>query len=135
MLYLRSVVVTMMLVEHCVHSFRHLRPIRSTHSRMPLERSSVTLWRLFSTSSDAVVKKRVVFLGTPEVAADSLKKLYEVSKEDGSPFEIVSVITQPPKRRRRKGKLEPSPVGKVAEELELEVLCPEKVKQNFQPRL
>eukprot|EP00526_Cylindrotheca_closterium_P010388 CAMPEP_0113626402 /NCGR_PEP_ID=MMETSP0017_2-20120614/13653_1 /TAXON_ID=2856 /ORGANISM="Cylindrotheca closterium" /LENGTH=380 /DNA_ID=CAMNT_0000536579 /DNA_START=68 /DNA_END=1210 /DNA_ORIENTATION=+ /assembly_acc=CAM_ASM_000147 len=120
----------MMLVQHCVHSF-HLRSIRPTtvSSRMLLDRSSKTaLWRLFSAVSDGVEKKRVVFLGTPEVAATSLKKLYEVSQEDGSPFEIVSVITQPPKRRRRKGKLEPSPVGKVAEELELEVICPEKAK-------
>ncbi|KAL3941078.1 MAG: hypothetical protein SGBAC_004510 [Bacillariaceae sp.] len=118
-----------MLVQHCVHSF-HLRSIPTTRSsRMLLERSSKTaLWRLFSALSDGVEKKRVVFLGTPEVAATSLKKLYEVSQEDGSQFEIVSVITQPPKRRRRKGKLEPSPVGKVAEELELEVICPEKAR-------
>ncbi|CAJ1949600.1 unnamed protein product [Cylindrotheca closterium] len=122
----------MMLVQHCVHSF-HLRSIRPTTAvsagRMLQERSSKTaLSRLFSAVSDGAEKKRVVFLGTPEVAATSLKKLYEVSQEDGSTFEIVSVITQPPKRRRRKGKLEPSPVGKVAEELELEVISPEKAK-------
>lgn len=131
MICLRRIAITMMLVQHCVHSF-HLRSIPTTRSsRMLLERSSKTaLWRLFSALSDGVEKKRVVFLGTPEVAATSLKKLYEVSQEDGSQFEIVSVITQPPKRRRRKGKLEPSPVGKVAEELELEVICPEKVRHQ-----
>ena len=132
MICIRRITITIMLIQHCVHSF-HLRSIRPTtvSSRILLERSSkAALWRLFSTSSDGVEKKRVVFLGTPEVAATSLKKLYEVSQKDGSPFEIVSVITQPPKRRRRKGKLEPSPVGKVAEELELEVISPEKVRHR-----
>jgi hypothetical protein len=78
--------------------------------------------RLFS-----VDKKRVVFLGTPEVAASSLKRLYEESQKDDSPYQIVSVITQPPRRRKRQGKLEPSPVGKVAEDLGIPVLHPEKV--------
>lgn len=136
MFCLRSFVITIMLVQHCVHSF-HILSIRHTtvSSRVLVERSSRTaLWRLFSSASDGVEKKRVVFLGTPEVAATSLKKLYEVSQQDGSPFEIVSVITQPPKRRKRKGNPEPSPVGKVAEDLKLEVLCPENVRNDVSMR-
>ena len=78
--------------------------------------------RLFS-----VEKKRVVFLGTPEVAASSLKRLYEASQKEDTLYEIVTVITQPPRRRKRQGKLEPSPVGKVAEDLGIPVLHPEKV--------
>jgi len=73
-------------------------------------------------------KARVVFLGTPDVAASSLSRLIEKSKEDLSVFDIVGVVTQPPKRRRRKSAPEPSPVGKVAEEHGIMTLCPEKAK-------
>jgi hypothetical protein len=124
-----SILVRIMMA-HCVYSFQFQQSARCIlfSSRPTIERSSrQCLRRLFSTSSGESEKKRVVFLGTPEVAASSLRTIYEASQQDGSGYEIVSVITQPPKRRRRKGKLEPSPVGKVAEELELEVLCPEKV--------
>lgn len=73
-------------------------------------------------------KKRVVFLGTPDVAATTLKRLYDESQKETSPYDIVTVITQPPKRRKRKGQLEPSPVGKIAEELGIPILHPEKAK-------
>ena len=101
--------------------------------------TSTSTFRLFSaTTNDKEEsrdntqdnKKRVVFLGTPDVAATSLRRLYEDSQREGCGYELVSVITQPPKRRRRKGKLEPSPVGAVAEELGLQVLCPEKAKDS-----
>lgn len=69
----------------------------------------------------------MVFLGTPEVAASSLRRLYIEAQKEDTPYEIVSVITQPPRRRKRQGKLEPSPVGKVADELGIPVLHPEKV--------
>lgn len=75
-------------------------------------------------------KKRVVFLGTPDVAATSLRRLYEDTQRADCLYELVSVITQPPKRRRRKGALEPSPVGAVAEELGLAVLSPESAKDT-----
>ena len=81
----------------------------------------------WSTRLFSVEKKRVVFLGTPEVAASSLKRLYEASQKEDTLFEIVTVITQPPRRRKRQGTLEPSPVGKVAEDLGIPVLHPEKV--------
>jgi methionyl-tRNA formyltransferase len=90
---------------------------------------------LFSTSSasDASgdcthAKKRVVFLGTPEVAATSLQTIYRASQHPDSAFEIVGVVTQPAKRRKSKGQLEASPVGKLAEELYNPVLAPEKAK-------
>lgn len=74
---------------------------------------------LFST------KKRIVYLGTPDVAATTLSTLHHASQEEN--WEIVSVVTQPPTRRRRKGaKLEPSPVGITAEELGIPVLTPVK---------
>lgn len=117
------------IMAQCVRSFHFQvgRSLHSLHSTQAAVRSSGT-WRLFSSVSDDSGKKRVVFLGTPEVAASCLRRLYEESTTEGSPYDIVGVITQPPKRRKRKGKLEPSPVGKVAEEIGLPVLCPEKVR-------
>ena len=44
-------------------------------------------------------------------------------------YELVGVVTQPPKRRKRRGKVVPGPVGLVAEELNIPVLCPEKVSR------
>jgi methionyl-tRNA formyltransferase len=89
-------------------------------------------FRICSSASDESAgssdKARVVFLGTPDVAAASLRSIVEESRKDGSPFEVVGVVTQPPKRRKRRGKEIPSPVGLVAEELEISVLCPEKAR-------
>jgi hypothetical protein len=127
---------------HCVRSFHVLSKTNRVSLSTSLSLRSSLLpriqqpqfsWRLLSTASEASEeKKRVVFVGTPEVAATSLKSLYENSLQDGS-YEIVSVITQPPKRRKRNGKLEHSPVGKVAEEIGLPILCPEKVRRMFSP--
>lgn len=84
--------------------------------------------RLYSTSDGG--KKRIVFLGTPDVAASSLQAIYDASTLPDADFEVSTVVTQPPKRRKRKGKLEPSPVGKVAEDLGIAVLCPEKANEK-----
>lgn len=70
----------------------------------------------------------MVFLGTPDVAATSLRAIHEDSQKNDSAYEVVGVVTQPPKRRKRKGKVVPSPVGLVADELGIPVLCPEKAK-------
>eukprot|EP00586_Coscinodiscus_wailesii_P004153 CAMPEP_0172486644 /NCGR_PEP_ID=MMETSP1066-20121228/15281_1 /TAXON_ID=671091 /ORGANISM="Coscinodiscus wailesii, Strain CCMP2513" /LENGTH=443 /DNA_ID=CAMNT_0013252715 /DNA_START=242 /DNA_END=1570 /DNA_ORIENTATION=- len=95
-------------------------------------------FRLYSSSDDATVvagdetidKKRIVFLGTPEVAATSFTRLVEEAKKETSPYEVVAVITQPPKRRGRRAKSTASPVGAAAEELGVPVLCPEKAKDK-----
>jgi len=71
-----------------------------------------------------------LFLGTPDVAASSLRSIVEDSKRDDSPYEVVGVVTQPPKRRKRRGKEIPTPVGLVADELDITVLCPEKISRN-----
>jgi len=76
--------------------------------------------RRFSTR---LFSNRIVFLGTPDVAATTLATLHE--KET-----IVGVVTQPPRRRKRKGKLEDSPVGAMAKELGLPLLTPESVKED-----
>jgi hypothetical protein len=90
-------------------------------TRPSLRRSPQCIYsRLFSV-------KRVVFLGTPEVAASTLKTLHS----NGSDlFDIVAVVTQPPKRRKRKGAIEHSPVGKMAQELNIPLLVPESAKDG-----
>ncbi|KAL3807801.1 hypothetical protein ACHAXA_004668 [Cyclostephanos tholiformis] len=75
-------------------------------------------------------KARILFLGTPDVAAASLESIHEASRRPGSPYRLVGVVTQPPKRRKRGGKETPSPVGIVAERLGLRVLCPEKARDG-----
>jgi len=91
-----------------------------------------TVIQLFSSapqnSENNDSKARVVFLGTPDVAATSLRTIFKKSKSDESCFELVGVVTQPPKRRKRNGKIIQSPVGLVAEELDIPLLCPEKAK-------
>lgn len=107
------------------HAVRNVRLVSLT------KRAQSRTATLFSTDADsdtsASEKARVVFLGTPDVAAESLKAIVKDSQKNGSPYEVVGVITQPPKRRKR-GKVTPSPVGLVAEELDIPVLCPEKAK-------
>ena len=80
--------------------------------------------------NDGDDKTRILFLGTPDVAATSLKTIYEQTQTNPTcPYIIVGVVTQPPKRRKRRGKEIPSPVGLVAEELDLPyILCPEKAR-------
>ncbi len=84
------------------------------------------LTKLYSTET-----ARVLFLGTPDVAATSLRTIVEDSQKESSGYSVVGVVTQPPKRRKRKGKEIPSPVGYVAEELNIPVLTPEKVRPSF----
>jgi hypothetical protein len=143
-----TIVTTWMIMARCVRSF-HLAVVgrNSFSSGRPASKSSrmhiilqprltsVTSWRrLYSSndngddSSSSCQKKRVVFLGTPQVAADSLQTLYEHSILPNSPYEIVGVITQPPKRRKRGKQIEQSPVGIMAQELGIGMLLtPEKV--------
>jgi len=66
------------------------------------------------------------------VAATSLQRLLSESQNNhqSCPYEIVGVVTQPPKRRQRRGKEVASPVGIVAQECNIPVLCPEKAKDD-----
>jgi methionyl-tRNA formyltransferase len=89
-------------------------------------------------------KHRVVFLGTPEVAAETLTTLHNASQQQHPPssssslssseavlpsFEIVAVVTQPPRRGKRR-KLESSPVQRAAEALHIPVHTPEKANDK-----
>ena len=68
---------------------------------------------------------RIVYMGTPEFAVESLKRLVEGG------YNIVGVITMPDKPMGRHGSvLQPSPVKKYAVSLGLKVLQPDKLKDD-----
>jgi hypothetical protein len=92
-----------------------------------------SFFRLYSSSAAEVnEKKRVVFLGTPEVAATTLRTIYQHSRKEDSHYDLVAVITQPAKKQGRTNKLVPSPVAVAAAELGLPVMCPAKVGETRQ---
>lgn len=68
---------------------------------------------------------RIVYMGTPEFAVESLKRLVEGG------YNIVGVITMPDKPMGRHGSvLQPSPVKQYALSQGLKVLQPEKLKDE-----
>ena len=67
---------------------------------------------------------RVVFMGTPDIAATCLKKIIS----DG--FEVVGVYTQPDRPKGRGMKLIPSPVKEVALANNLPVFQPEHFREE-----
>lgn len=67
---------------------------------------------------------RIAFMGTPDFAVPALKALHETGHE------IVAVYSQPPRPAGRGRKLAPSPVQRVAEELDVEVRTPVSLKSE-----
>lgn len=68
---------------------------------------------------------RIIFMGTPDLAAASLRTLLRVPK-----FQIVAVVTQPDRPKGRDLKLQPSPVKQLALEAGLPILQPEKARDE-----
>ena len=66
-------------------------------------------------------KLRVIFMGTPDFAVPSLAALIDRA-------EVICVVTQPDKPKGRGHKLQPPPVKVFAEENNLRVIQPPKVK-------
>lgn len=70
---------------------------------------------------------RIIFMGTPDFAVPSLKKLYTQN------YNVVGVVTQPDRPKGRGKKLAPPPVKTAALALGLPVFQPESVKaEDFQ---
>lgn len=67
---------------------------------------------------------RIVFMGTPAFAVPSLEKLIEAG------YEIVGVFTQPDKPKNRGMKLLPPPVKVCAQEHEIPVYQPTKLRDG-----
>lgn len=69
--------------------------------------------------------KRVVFMGTPEFSVPVLKRLIEETN-------VVLVVTQPDAIVGRKRVLTPSPVCNLAEENNIEVFKPVKLRREYE---
>jgi methionyl-tRNA formyltransferase len=75
-------------------------------------------------------------LGTPDVAATVLRSLCDATLDPECPYEVVGIVTQPAKRRKRKGPVEISPVGAAAEAMASKlprppvILCPESARDD-----
>jgi methionyl-tRNA formyltransferase len=79
-----------------------------------------------TTDATSNTRKRLVFLGTPNFAADSLQTLFEASKEPSSSFDVVAVVTQPVSGLQKKV----SPVQLLSRKLQLPLLSPETAKDT-----
>ena len=69
---------------------------------------------------------RIVFMGTPDFAKDSLEAIYKAGHE------IIGVVTNSDKPQGRGMKLSISPVKEFALQKELKIYQPEKVKNNVE---
>lgn len=67
---------------------------------------------------------RVLFMGTPDFAKESLENLYDEG------YEIIGVVTNPDRPKGRGMKMLASPVKEYAIEKNLKVYQPEKLKSN-----
>ncbi|GLI63252.1 hypothetical protein VaNZ11_006151 [Volvox africanus] len=112
-----------------------------THSTRPLIHKNnhrttyVVAQSLSSVKASAAKRKhRVVFLGTPQVAAGVLQDLLSASQQHDSNFEISLVVSQPgkPKGRGNRGMAVPSPVEALARDLlpADNILCPVRAKEE-----
>ena len=67
---------------------------------------------------------RIVFMGTPDFAKESLEAVYNAG------YEILGVVTNPDKPKGRGMKLIATPVKQYAQEKEIKIYQPQKVKGN-----
>ena len=67
---------------------------------------------------------KIVFMGTPDFAKESLEAVYNEGHE------IIGVVTNPDRPKGRGMKLEASPVKKYAESKNLKIYQPEKIRKN-----
>ena len=75
-------------------------------------------------------RKKIVFLGTPDVAARSLRLLIEASRAVAA-FDLSAVVSNPPAPAGRKKQLTPSPVKALAEAEGIPVLTPKGLLKKF----
>ena len=69
---------------------------------------------------------KIVFMGTPDFAKESLKAVYDAG------YEILGVVTNPDKPKGRGMKMMASPVKEFAEEKSLKIYQPIKVRNNLE---
>lgn len=69
---------------------------------------------------------KILFMGTPDFAEESLKKLYNAN------YNIIGVVTNPDKQKGRGMKMIASPVKEFAMKKGIDVYQPEKVRNNIE---
>ena len=69
---------------------------------------------------------KVVFMGTPQFAVPTLKKICE------SEMDIVAVYSQPPRKSNRGMKIEKSPVHEFADDNNLNIRTPSKLDDDWE---
>ena len=69
------------------------------------------------------MSKNIIFMGTPDFAVPTLKALHEK-------FTVSAVVTVPDKQKGRGRKVSSSPVKQAAEELGIDILQPESLKDQ-----
>ncbi len=67
---------------------------------------------------------KVVFMGTPDFAVETLKAIYEAGHE------VILAVSQPDKPKGRSGKLQPTPVKEFAVEHNIPVFQPVKIRDE-----
>lgn len=72
---------------------------------------------------------KIIFMGTPDFAVPTLKKLYD------SGYEVQAVFTQPDKPKGRGYKLTPPPVKVLAQEHDTPVYQPQSLKKTARSML
>ena len=72
------------------------------------------------------MNERIVFMGTPEFAANVLEGLIRAS------YNITAVVTQPDKKVGRKNILTPSPVKETALRYGIPVFTPVRIKDDYE---
>ena len=74
--------------------------------------------------------QRIVFMGTPDLAAIVLSRMLEHQRNTNPPWHLRGVVTQPDRPRGRKRKPAESPVKQLAGSHNLPVLQPDRVRRN-----
>ena len=70
------------------------------------------------------MSKKIIYMGTPLFAVPILKSLYQ------NDYSISVVYTQPPHKSRRGQKINKSPIQDISERLNIELRCPENLRNN-----
>ena len=65
-----------------------------------------------------MIDKKIIFMGTPDIAAHHLNILIE------NKLNLVGVFTQPPRKKNRGMRVEESPVHQIAKKNNLEIYYP-----------
>ncbi len=74
--------------------------------------------------------QRIVFMGTPDLAAIVLARMLENQRNTNPPWHLRGVVTQPDRPRGRKRQPAESPVKQLAVSHDLPVLQPDRVRRN-----